>query len=307
MQVVNDGIPEPLFRMVQDQRPPTEDPFEISVTQLIGPPQIRDLMREYWERITENASDRIWMADGTSLHESLAKHAGPDEWAEHAIRTPVMSASGQVWTLTGTFDHFTKTAGVLTDYKRAGMATFFKGVKPEMEQQLNVYAWILAQDHEWQDDDPSSPTFEQWLPEGAVNVHALEITAIYRDWVKRRAKTDADYPQRPVETFPVDLWLPDEQGDFVLERLRAHEDGDDCSDADRWKDPPRYAVRKKTHKRATRVFDTEREAEDYALLNRPRQQWSVDTRTGTNVRCADYCVVSPYCPQYQQIQEEDDD
>jgi hypothetical protein len=50
-------------------------------------------------------------------------------------------------------------------------------------------------------------------------------------------------------------------------------------------------------KRAVRVFDTRKEAED----NITKADLSVEERPGSSVRCESYCRVSSFCPQYTRI------
>jgi len=278
MRIVNDGLPEPLYKAVCDQREPTGE-REISVTQLIAPPQIRQLTREHWDSLTENASDRIWLADGNAMHALLEKYGdGPDQMVEEMMEADVYG-----WRVFGTFDHFDTATGVLTDYKRVGMAALYRGVKTEWEEQLNCYAWLLR--------------------ENGYTVNAIQICAIYRDWVKTQT-VKHDYPQKPVEVLPVSLWSASQQLDFIGRRLEKHEEVPDCTDEERWATSTRYAVKKRGNKKATAVYDTQAEADQHVLLNKPSTQWEIDKRPGMYRRCETYCAVAAFCPQWTADSED---
>ncbi|MDQ3802297.1 MAG: hypothetical protein M3416_00340 [Acidobacteriota bacterium] len=111
MRITNDlNLPAPLIAAVSKTRPPVAG--RISVTELINPPQIRALTIKHWREITEDASERLWAAVGSLMHQLLESHADlPRHQAERTLNTVVEGV-----TVTGTFDLFYED-GVLTDYK----------------------------------------------------------------------------------------------------------------------------------------------------------------------------------------------
>lgn len=272
MQITNHTLlPEPLVSAVSQRRRPSRG--QISVTELINPPQMRALMLNHWDEITEDASDRIWAAMGQLMHKLLEEHGRDVEnhLAEHTLSCEVEGV-----TVTGTFDLYHED-GVLTDYKFVSVWTTVEGVKREWEQQLNLYAELLRRH--------------------GYNVSRLQIVAIYRDWSKARAQ-DSSYPNSQANVFEVPLWSVHQATKFLEERVRLHrlaEEGSfvECSSEERWERRTKYALMRRGRKSAIKLFETDEEAR--AAVTRADQY--VDVRPGASVRCESYCPVSAFCQQ----------
>jgi hypothetical protein len=278
MRITNDlNLPAPLIAAVSKTRQPIAG--QISVTELISPPQIRALTIKHWDEITEDASERLWAAVDSLMHQMLENHADISRHrAEQTLSTEVEGVN-----VTGTFDLYYED-GVLTDYKFVSVWTTMNGVKEEWEQQLNLYAHLLRLT--------------------GARVETLQVVAIYRDWTKSKA-FDSNYPSTQVQTFAVPLWSIEATENFLLERVRLHvkaEIGEvlPCTPEERWERPTRFAVMKQGQKRAVRVFDTREEAES----NITKASLYVEERTGSSVRCESYCRVASFCPQYARMRGE---
>lgn len=278
MKITNElNLPAPLIAAVSKTRQPVAG--QISVTELISPPQIRVLTIKHWEEITEDASERLWAAVGSLMHQLLESHANiPRHQAERTLKTVVEGVN-----VTGTFDLFYED-GVLTDYKFVSVWTTINGVKDEWQQQLNLYAHLLRLT--------------------GARVETLQIVAIYRDWSKSKA-FDSNYSSTQVQTFIVPVWSSEAAESFLLERVSLHmkaEAGEvlPCTPEERWERPTRFAVMKQGQKRAVRVFDTREDAEG----NITKAGLYVEERPGSSVRCESYCRVASFCPQYAKIRDE---
>lgn len=278
MRITNElNLPAPLIAAVSKIRQPQLG--QISVTELISPPQIRALTIKHWDEITEDASERLWAAVGSLMHQMLESHADiPRHQAERTLNTEVEGV-----TVTGTFDLYYED-GVLTDYKFVSVWTTMNGVKGEWEQQLNLYAHLLRLT--------------------GAHIKTIQIVAIYRDWSKNKA-FESNYPSAQVQTFTVPLWTDEAAENFLLERVRLHvkaEAGEvfPCTPGERWERPTRFAVMKQGQKRAVRVFDTREEAEG----NITKAGLYVEERRGSNVRCESYCRVASFCAQYARMRSE---
>ena len=278
MRITNElNLPAPLIAAVSKTRQPILG--QISVTELISPPQIRALTIKHWEEIKEDASERLWAAVGSIMHQMLENHADiPRHQAERTLSTIVEGVN-----VTGTFDLYYED-GVLTDYKFVSVWTTMNGVKEEWEQQLNLYAHLLRLT-------------------GAC-VETLQVVAIYRDWTKSKA-FDSNYPSTQVQTFTVPLWSNEVTENFLSERVRLHmkaEAGEvlPCTPEERWERPTRFAVMKQGQKRAVRLFDNREEAE----ANVTKAGLYIEERPGSSVRCESYCRVASFCPQYTRIRDE---
>jgi len=278
MRITNEiNLPAPLIAAVSKTRQPVLG--QISVTELISPPQLRALTIKHWDEITEDASERLWVAVGSLMHQMLENHADiPRHQAERTLSTVVEGVN-----VTGTFDLYYED-GVLTDYKFISVWTTMNGVKEEWEQQLNLYAHLLKLT--------------------GVRVETLQVVAIYRDWTKSKS-FDSNYLSTQVQTFTVPLWSSEVTENFLLERVLLHKRAEagevpHCTPEERWDRPTRFAVMKHGQKRAVRVYDTREETE----RNVTKAGLYVEERRGLSVRCESYCRVSSFCPQYASMSED---
>lgn len=158
--------------------------------------------------------------------------------------------------------------------------------KESWTHQLNVYAWLLRQNN--------------YLP------ISLSIIVLARDWQKSKAQESinngGNYPPLPIHKVDIPLWSDEKQDAYVLDRIERHQQADmlfhtqnlqfGCTDEERWKNPPTFAVKVKEKKRALKVFDLEEDAQDYAknTLNS-----YVEERPSIARRCKDYCNVKQFC------------
>jgi len=273
MQITNlTNLPEPLVSAVSGSRRPARG--QISVTELIKPPQMRALTLAHWHELSEDASDRIWAALGQLMHKLLEEH-GRDSATHLAEHTLACDVDGV--TVHGTFDLYQRD-GVLIDYKFVSVWTTLDGVKKEWEQQLNLYAELLRRH--------------------GHPVRRLEIVAIYRDWSRARS-ADPGYPQAQARVLDVPLWGASEAAGYLAERVRLHRAAEEgaygvCTPEERWERPTKYALRKQGRKSAVKLFDTREEA-DSAVT---QSDHFVEERPGSSVRCESYCAVAAFCHQY---------
>lgn len=273
------GLPDSLVRLVSNGfREPRER--EISVTTLIKPPQMVSLERQHWAELEEDASDRLWALYGTLVHRAIEGMGHDNALVEERLATEING-----WTVHGTPDLY-EADGTLTDFKFVSVWSVVGGVKPEWEQQMNCYAFLLERH--------------------GFPVDNLQIIAMLRDWSKNRAHEDG-YPSRQVVKLPVIRWQPGQVVDYIIARLGLHEIGDAyCTPEERWQKPTQYAVTKKGNKRAARLLDTPFEAAVWAKENAKdgaAERWfDIIERPGESVRCASYCAVSGFCEQWKAMQ-----
>jgi hypothetical protein len=273
------GLPAAIVEAVRN------DPYDagdcnISVTRLIGPPQIRILERRHADELTEDASDRIWSLVGQIGHKILERAEA------EALAETRLFADAAGWTISGQFDRMVLLPdGTLQDYKFTSVWAVVDGPKPEWEAQLNVLRWLADAN-------------------GYPPIRGLQLVAILRDWSRGKARQGGDYPQQQVKVLPVPLWPLEEAARYVRERVLLHQEAErcaaageplpQCTDAERWARPTKYAVKKPGRKSAVRVLDAEGEAREIAATV---PSGYVETRHGESVRCADYCAVADFCAQ----------
>lgn len=269
------GLPQAIVDAVSNDGY-TRGDADISVTALISPPRKVALEALHGGEITEEAADRIWSLMGQSIH-TILERANRKGIAERRLSITV-----EGWKISGGMDLYEED-GVLVDYKVTSAWSVKDGVKPEWTAQLNCYAEILR--------------------ENGHPVKGLKIVAILRDWSKMEARRDPGYPQSQVATFQVQLWDSDKTKAFIRNRVILHQLARTelplCTFEERWAKPDTFAVMKKGAKRATKVYDNEKEAEAHAKQD---SALFVETRQGENVRCKNYCSVAKFCRQFQVLE-----
>lgn len=252
-------------------------PDHISVTGLIQPPRIRQLMLRYEDQIEEDVSDKIWMLLGSAVHEVLERADTTTCLQEERLATEILG-----WTVTGKADLW-EEPGVVSDYKITSVWAGINGVKPEWKAQTNIYGYLYRQ--------------------AGFPVTDLRIVCIYRDWSKNRAKQGNGYPPCAAGVLPVLVWSDQYVVAYLEERIALHQKAQHLGDRDlpmctaeeRWERLTTYAVMKKGRKSAVRVLDTQEEA-DQMVAEKGAGHW-VEVRPGESVRCSQYCVVQHFCKQ----------
>ncbi len=252
----------------------------ISVTGLIQPPQLRQLMLRYADQITEDVSDKIWMLLGSAVHDVLERADTTRCLQEERLRTKVLG-----WVVTGKADLW-EEPGIVSDYKITSVWAGINGVKPEWEAQTNIYAYLYRQ--------------------AGFPVNELRIVAIYRDWSKNRAKQGNGYPPCAAGVLPVRMWNDNEVLDYLHYRIQTHQEAEKLSDnelpwctaEERWEKQTTYAVMKKGRKSAVRVLESQEDAE--AMAENKGKDHFVEIRPGQSIRCEEYCPVKDHCHQYNK-------
>lgn len=294
MRITNHaGLPEPLVRAVS---PPVRayPPNTVSVTTLAQPPQIQGLLKRHTDEITEDAADRLWALLGTLLHDVLEKHAEGlvDTIAEQRLELQVDD-----WTVTGKYDlsEVILEGETLTDWKLTSIYSLRENepVKPEWEAQLNVYVALIKSK--------------------GRNVTKAQIVAVGRDWSKMRAMRESDYPQKAVTVKVVRIWEGREVLQYLKTRLALYKDAQagiwpDCTPEERWAKPDKWALMKKGNKKATKLFEIEKDAHGWlAQILGGEKSYSIQFRPGESTRCLHYCPVARFCKQAAALTQKPSD
>jgi len=254
-----------------------------SVTELIGPPQIRCLRERHGDKIEIDPVDRIWLLFGKLLHGKLEAASDGNALTEEKL---VITHDGV--TVSGTPDLY--DGETIWDYKTTSVYAI-REIKPEWTTQANLYNYILAKSTGFQ-------------------TRALKIVAICKDWRRGESKKKADYPQSPVVILDVPILTDSVCEAYLSERIALHEEAnlaDDtglppCSAEERWERPAKYAVAVPGATKAMRLLDSDAEAQKW-LAEHPKKGAAVEFRPGVCVRCEDYCEVEPFCWQRNKEKE----
>ena len=278
------NLPAPLVEAVARQEY-SRGLADISISELISPPRQRALIQRNKERIEEDVADRIWSLVGQLGHSILQKTNTSNALTEERF---FIQLDG--WTLSGQLDHFSLNEKVLTDYK---FTTVWRlkndGVPEEWKEQLNCYAYLLRKN-------------------GHTVEHA-QVLVIFRDWlVTEAAREPLSYPQKQAALYEVQMWPEEMQLYFLRQRLELHRQAQlatdellpECTPAERWQRRTLWQCIRFGNKKATRVFTTEREANEFVFGQKVPSEFSIVRRLGEAIRCVHYCPASPFCTQYQQ-------
>lgn len=324
-----ENLPDLLYQALSENRPPVEG--EIHVTALIGPAMIDYLRRAHWDGLEDDASNRLFALLGTGLHAAIANDGRLeqakqiigeviDNWNtldrdvqlcvlqdllksidcsnQSGIESNLRVSLSDKWTLVGTDDHYDEMLGKIMDWKITSVWSVLYA-DHNWAEQLNVYAYM-----------------RRTL---GYEVHELSVWALLRDWQKSKAKYGGDpkYPKIPFVEVHLPLWSMEEQEEFIYKRLSEF-DGKPkpCTPQDMWETPTVYKVMKKGRKSAM-IATVWRDGEKCNLLTEAdaihAAQKKGETVDGTKIyiqkfkgetkRCHDYCVVNPFCKQYQETLE----
>jgi len=259
----------------------------ISATQLLNSPKIVTLTNKYNDDIEQDVSQMIWSLFGSAMH-GVLEHGKDDN---HIVEQR-LHAELDGWQISGAVDlQVVDQDGIhIKDYKTTSVWSVMNE-KPEWEQQLNIYAWLVAFNKK-------------------VTIKSLGIVAILRDWKDREVGTKENYPESPIKEVPIRLWTYEQQERFILERIAFHsaaefalETGEslpDCTPQEMWEKPTTYAVIKKGNTRAKAVYEFEEFAN--TALKELGDAYEIQVRQGERTRCKSYCPVNKWCKQYQEYQ-----
>ena len=261
---------------------------EISVTEILSPPQLVLLRRQHQEDIEQDAADMVWSLFGSAVH-NILQHGKDD----HHIVEERLFTTFEGWSISGAIDLQTMVDGkvLIADYKVTSAWTV-QQEKQEWIDQLNLYAWLVE-------------TVK------GEKVAGLQIIGIVRDWSRREATLKETYPQSPIVTLEIPLWDYKDREEFVRRRLTLHNEANfaavsgempQCTSEEMWEKPTTYAIMKAGGVRAKKVCNTLSEAETLVVTKYPDHH--IETREGGRTRCESFCQAAPFCNQYQKYLKE---
>lgn len=262
-------------------------PNRYSVTEVLGGTCEAVLKRRHQGESDEDVSDRVWAILGTAAHKVMeASEATPTQMQEKWLCVSVGD-----YELSGIFDLYDDADGTVTDWKVTSVWQVMFGETEKWRKQLLAYCWMLRQK--------------------GYDAHRGQIVAILRDHSKRKAATEADYPDHPVQVFSWEFtednfteaarWIADWFSEVQLQELLPDGELEPCDDDTRWHKPDKWAVMRRGQKRAVKLFDSESAATKHAdwLMNQASNKGRmcyVEFREGEDTRCQSYCSVAQFCP-----------
>jgi hypothetical protein len=287
----NHNLPDAFLNFARDDKY-SRGKADISVTTLIDGPRIRLMKDLHDEEIETDVVDMIWALFGTAVHHVLESANDPaNVQVEERLYAEIAN-----WTLSGALDHqevLPDGTVQITDYKVTSAWSVILG-KVEWERQQNCYAWLV--------ENSLAGANRQ------KKVSKLRICAILRDWQRRRAQFDKEYPQSPIVIVELPLWSEKEREDYIYDRIDVHQSAQMeydlydkvplCSDGDQWAKPNQWAVKEKGKKRALKLWDSEEDANEHVASSDKKLE--IEFRKGDKTRCeGNYCNVAEFCEQFK--------
>jgi hypothetical protein len=281
------NIPQ-TFINVLDRPTYSKGKANLSVTQLINSPKIVALTKKFEDELEQDVSDMVWSIFGSAVHKVLEHGQDANHIVEERLSTEIDG-----WKISGAIDLQIKGDNFIEirDYKTVS-AWAVMNEKIEWEYQLNLYAYLVERAKN-------------------VPVASLGIVAIIRDWSRREAAKNPDYPQAPIKEIPIPLWPFSSREVFIKARVHAHAacefeletDGNlpFCTSQEMWEKPTVWAVKKLGGARAKSVHFTHQEALE--ALAKAGRDYEIEVRPGSRTRCESFCPVSNYCQQWRDYQE----
>lgn len=270
------GAPESILQAVTAD-PYTKGEADFSVTELIKPPQINRLWAEHENKISMDVRDEFWKLLGRGVHNVLEKYSdGGVSEERHFAKVGDLTVSGAIDLVSN---------GMVTDYKVTSTYSVMKGLKPEWEQQLNMYSWLLRQND--------------------ISSSSLRIVALCRDWIRSRSDRSQKYPASPIVIIPVPKWPDEQQDQYIEERVRVHMDESTipCTSEERWARGKYMVTGTDVKLKKPKLFDTLMEASVWTQGKENPVKgiaYQITETTPTYVRCeGNWCGVRDFCPQYQ--------
>lgn len=261
---------------------------DATVTQLNDAPKIGILRKRHDSEMESDVSERIFLTLGTSLHYMLQETA--EKKGEEIVSEERLFVDIQGWKVSGAIDlqQIEDDGVIVSDYKvTSAWSVVFD--KTEWHKQLNSYAYLVRHAK-------------------GMKVKELRIIAALRDWQRRKAAAEDNYPKSPIMVINIPLWSDEKQDKWMNDRVALHQKASfeemtngtlpPCQPEDRWQKETKYAVMKKKRVRAIKLHNVELDANEH--VHGLGKDHYVETRKGECTRCVqDWCGVAQWCSQYQ--------
>lgn len=276
------NLPQPFVDAVTKEYEYKEKQY--SVTTILKDVREILLTRRHHNEIEQDVADMIWLILGTATHSILENSQEADtEFKEEHFVEEVQNG----YKLSGQADLYNAEEKMVTDYKTCSVWKVIYDDWEDYKKQLLMYAWAFKK--------------------MGFEVEKGQIVAIIKDHSKTKAKVDSSYPQYPVykKVFNFSEQEFKEIEEFIKDKFtqieKYEKTADDrlplCTEESRWNDGDKYAVKKKGNKRALRVYDTLKEAEEHLKQD---DSLELEIRKGEDKKCLEYCSCCEFCSYWKE-------
>ena len=256
------------------------EPGVLSATTLIGPARAWALKMQHPEDLVIDYSDLIRLKNGSAIHAAIELSGVAERMGGFQEKRFYAEFNG--FRISGKMDMILD--GVINDFKSTSV---WKAVKAEYDdyvKQLSIYRWLLEKN-------------------GISTADFGYIHFFFTDWKKADMLKNSDYPPIPYLKVRLNLWSIKQLEMYLSERTVEFAFAlgclPECTPAELWKDPDKWAVyRKAGQSKAFRVLETEGEAQALAA----DIGGTVEYRPSKARRCG-YCTARFVCSQYAVMKE----
>ena len=148
------------------------------------------------------------------------------------------------------------------------------------------------------------------MKQNGLKVKEIKFVALLKDHSKSKARTDAEYPQKPVVVHTVKATAEalEEIEKYIVSKIKSFEEAEKLADADlpectkeeRWATEDKWAIMKTGRKTALKLCNSEEEAK--SLMDQMGGS-SIEFRPGVSKKCLDYCSCKEFCPFYKSMKK----
>ena len=240
------GLPQ---HIIDDIRADLERDFiedRYSVTELLNSTKEIILKRRYQDKVVVDASEYIARMFGTAFHLMMEYDENDEIKLEYTLDNGV--------TISGRVDRVEN--GTVIDYKTSSTSKFTSGEFDDWRKQCIMYAWLFRR------------------AKGVI-ISNFKIIAFLKNWSQSQVDRMANYPESAITTWETKINTADiieieKEIIAKVEELTKYKNSPanempEPKPDELWYSGDKYAVIKTGTARALRVFDTEEEAETYAL------------------------------------------
>lgn len=265
------------------------NPNSYSVTELIAPVHQTYLIRQNYDNLEDDVSNRLWAMEGQAIHilmDIIGKSYPERFLTEKRLEFTIMLGSKE-YTVRGKFDGIDLELSTLYDNKREAVYGLIKNPKgkPEQIKQINIYAYMI----------------ERLL---GIKVNNQNLNLFLYDWKKLDAKINkyGTYPQRNLIELPIVKLEKEQVESLITELLIKHTQyqGEICTPGERWHKPDEWKVVSNTSGKSVKNCDSETEAREHKSKMSTGNNYHIEFSKGEDTRCMNYCIVKDYCNYYKQ-------
>ena len=290
------NLPETIVNLVKPRPNPHHPDSRVSVSNLLQAPRQAILGRRYYDEITDDVMDRVWLLFGNFAHFVFEKNAPVGAVVEEKLEVEFNGC-----TVVGIAD--IKENDNIDDYKTTTVWADILDKGKSWKQQVNLYACL-------------------WRLQGHIIISA-RVIVFYRDWrMAESYRYGKDYP-KPMQVINIPLmnfgdqkeWLTDLTNVWKSNIAKNDDDLDFCTPDQQYESETVYAVwekvkfenRTKTSKCKSKCESVEK-AELYIknqMLSDAKKkkskliEYTIEERKGIKKNCEWYCKLRPFCNQYK--------